>query len=231
MAGGGPQNFERLAGAFDNENITALSQDVQDGSSGLIDPRWLGIGLNSCEQALNEFACLTVLHPLWPQLRRLGIRDDRASGRFLDALHVADVNPAAPGRFDFAAETSLTRSTFAAVVFPVFDDLGEIVDVAAWNPDSGALALWRGEASMLGEQNIFAPRLDHDGLHVHPDALTWLRAGRGGVVIIDPQRARWRLAEERLVVGDAAFGRRLRDALRLPAPQVFVAAHDGRRAA
>ncbi|ARN80687.1 hypothetical protein [Methylocystis bryophila] len=208
---------------------TPNGPDEQDEAS--IDPRWLGIGLNACERALNEFAYLTVGHPLWPALRRLGIRDDRASGRFLDALQIADVNPSGPGRFDFAAETGLKRSTFAAVVFPVFDDQGETIDVAAWDLDSGALALWRGAACMLGEENICAPRIEHDGLTVHPDALAWLRAGRTGVIILDPARARWRLAEERLVVDDLAFGRRLRDALRLPPPQVFVMANDARRAA
>jgi len=189
IAGDGPQNFERLPGAFDNQRNNALSQDVQDGSLGLIDLRRLGLGLNACERALTEFGSPAVLHPLWPALRRLGIRDDRASGRFLDALQIADVNPSGSGRFDFAAETGLKRSTFAAVVFPVFDDLGETIDVAAWDHEGGALALWLGVACLLGEEHICGPRLEHDGLTVHPDALAWLRSGRTGVVVIDPQRA------------------------------------------
>ena len=39
---------------------------------------------------------------------------------------------------------------------------------------------------------------------------------------LDPARARWRLAEERLLVEDPEFARRLRDMLHLPEPRVFV---------
>jgi len=224
-AAGDPQNFAMLGGSL----LTPNGLDEQGEAS--IDPRWLGFDLNACERALNEFGWPAVLHPLWSDLRRLGIRDDHASGRFLDALAGADVNPLPGRRFDFAAEVGLMRGTVAALVFPVFDEFGEIIDVAAWNPNGGALALWRGAACMLGEQNIRAPRIEHDGLTVHRDALAWLRAGRRGVVVIDPQRARWLLAEEQLVVDDAGFGRRLRDALRLPMPQVFMLTSDARRAA
>jgi hypothetical protein len=47
-------------------------------------------------------------------------------------------------------------------------------------------------------------------------------------VILDAKRARWRLAEEHLIVGDPTFGRHLRDILRLPEPRIFV---ERRRAA
>ena len=62
-----------------------------------------------------------------------------------------------------------------------------------------------------------------------PGPAEWLRAGRRGVVILDNERARWRLSEETLIVSDAAFGRRLRDALRMPEPRVYV--EEKRRAA
>jgi hypothetical protein len=190
-----------------------------------------GIGMSACECALNEFSWPAVLHPIWPTIYRLGICDDRASGRFLDALQVADVIFLEGERFDFAAEVGALRGTVAAIAFPVLDEFGEIIDVGAFCPESGMFGLLRGAACLLGAENIHAPRIEHDGVRVHPDALAWLRAGRTGVYVVDPQRARWRLAEERLIVDNLAFGRRLRDALRLPVPSVFVLAHEARRAA
>ena len=75
---------------------------------------------------------------------------------------------------------------------------------------------------MLGEDRLIEPRIEVDGLRLFASPLEWLRAERQGVVILDPERARWRLAGERLIVGDVDFGRRIRDALRLPEPQIFV---------
>jgi hypothetical protein len=224
-AAGDPQNSAMLGGSLLTPNVP----DEQD--EGSIDVRRLGLELNACERALIEFSWPAVLHPMWPEFRRVGIRDDVASGRFLDALGVADVTFCEAGRFDFAAEIGLRRGTATALVFPVFHESEEIIDVGAFRPEHNAFGLWRGAAAMLGEQNIFAPRLESEGLRVHADALAWLRAGRTGVVVVDPARARWRLAEERIVVDNLAFGRRLRDSLRLPTPRVFLVANDARRAA
>jgi len=68
-------------------------------------------------------------------------------------------------------------------------------------------------------------------LRVFADPWEWLRGERRGVVILDRGRARWRLTGERLAVDDVAFGRRVRDALRLPEPQIMVASKNARRAA
>jgi hypothetical protein len=202
---------------------TAIPNGEQDKVS--IDPRSLGIGLTPCERALNEFAWPASLHSIWPAIYRLGIRDDRSSGRFLDALQVADVNLSEGRPFDFAAETAQLLGTVAAIVFPVFDEFGETIDVAAWHPKSGALALWRGAACMLGEQHIQAPRLG-EPLLVHETPLDWLRAGRRGVFIIDPQRAAplLRLSQP-LGVKCEAHGRRLRQELTVAAPRIVVASN------
>ena len=116
-----------------------------------------------------------------------------------------------------------------AVIIPALDESGETVDLAAWHMETGAVAIWRGVAAMLGEDGIDASRIEVDGLRVFPGLAEWLRAGRRGVVILDSESARWRLSEETLIVSAAAFGRRLRDALRLPEPRVFV--EEKRRAA
>jgi len=195
------------------------------------DLRLLGIGLNECERALLD-GWPVVLHPLYSRLFALGIRGDGVNGRGpFDALHVADVLFRPGGRFDFSREVRELRGHVAAVIIPTRDECGDLVDLAAWNVDDGELALWRGVASMLGEDWMNTPRIESETLAVFADVASWLRAGRRGVVIVNPQRARWRLTGERLAVDDPAFGRRVRDALRLPEPRILVASKYARRAA
>jgi hypothetical protein len=156
-AGGDPQNFERLPGAFDDSTDTANSTGEQDGA--LIDSRFVGLGLNACERALLDCWPL-VLHPLYSRLFALGIHGDGVNGRgAFDALQVADVIFRPGSRFDFSSEVRELRGHVASVIIPLRDECGDLVDLAAWNVDGGSLALWRGAASMLGAENIFAPRL------------------------------------------------------------------------
>ncbi len=208
----------------------ATSADIPEPATAP-DPRSLGISLNRCESALVAYSWPAVLDPLWPELRERGIRDDHVSGRFLDALQIADV-VFDGGRFDFADEIGNRRETVPAVVFPIFDEFGETVDVGALCLKSRNFAVWLGAACMLGTEKLFEPDVGDDGVKVHASALAWLRARRRGVYIIDPLRARWILAEGEfpLVVDDVAFGRKIRDALCLPSPQVYVAATEARRA-
>jgi hypothetical protein len=214
-----------LPGEFDANTDAIPSELIQEEPVEAIDFRLAGIGMSACERALNQFSWPAALHPIWPTIYRLGIRDDRASGRFLDALQVADVIFLEGERFDFAAEVGALRGTVAAIAFPLFDECGDLVDLAAWNVDGGRLALWRGVASMLGAENIFAPRLGQP-LLVHETPLDWLRAGRRGVFIVDPQRAAplLRLAEP-LGVKREAHGRSLRQVLTIPAPRIVVASN------
>jgi hypothetical protein len=108
------------------------------------------------------------------------------------------------------------------MVFLARDREGKPADLVAWSRD-GRISAWLGAAAMLGEDYLSGPRLE-DGLRVSAGPLEWLQAERLGVVILDAKRARWRLAEEHLIVGDPTFGRHLRDILRLPEPTIFVAA-------
>ena len=52
----------------------------------------------------------------------------------------------------------------------------------------GFVGSWLGRVGLLGEEQLDGPRLGAP-LQVHPDPLAWLRAGRDGVVIVDPVRA------------------------------------------
>jgi hypothetical protein len=219
-----------LPGAFDDERNTVFSRPPQDKSpsdeDALIDPRCLGLGLNACERALLD-CCPVVLHKAtYSKIFALGVHGAGVTGCGLfDALEVADVLFRPAGRFDLAREAGAVFGLVAAIIIPVHDETGDIVDLAAWNPDDGALALWRGVAAMLGTENIFAPRLG-EPLLVHETPLDWLRAGRRGVFIVDPQRAAPQLRlSEPLGVKREAHGRRLRQALAIPAPRIVVASN------
>jgi len=126
------------------------------------------------------------------------------------------------GLFEFARDMRNPCGAKAAAIIPCRDEFGNPLDLAAWHLPTGTLATLHGAAAMLGEDQINAPQIDCDGLRVFPSPAEWLRARRAGVVIVDAKRARWRLADRRLVVADASFGRRLRAMLRLPEPRVFV---------
>jgi len=128
--------------------------------------------------------------------------------------------------FDLADEAG-DEGAVPAIVFLARDEEGEPLDLVAWSRKTDRLATWHGAVTMLGEDYLAGPRLE-EGLRVCADPSEWLQAERLGVVILDAKRARWRLADEDLIVADPAFGRRLRDALRLPEPQIFV---ERRRAA
>jgi hypothetical protein len=210
---------------------TANIHSEQDGAP--IDFRLAGVGLSELERVLNEYCWPVVLNgPLYARIFAQGIHGAGLNGRgAFDSLQVADVIFRPGGRFEFSSEVRELRGHVAGVIIPIRDECGDLVDLAAWNPDDGALSLWRGMASMLGAENIFAPRIESEALLVFADVAAWLRAGRRGVVVLDPQCARWCLSGERLVVDDPAFGRRLRDSLALPEPKIFVASSRVRRAA
>lgn len=207
-----------------------LSHHHEDAPEAPADLRSLGIGLNDCDRALLDCPPVVLNDRLYAKLLALGIFGAGVNGRSpFDALHFEAAVRLPSGLFEFGRDMRDATGARDAIIVPARDEFGELVDLAAW--DDGAVALWRGHVAMLGEDQLALPRIETPALAVFADVASWLRAGRRGVVIIDPQRARWCLADEQLMVADAAFGRRLRAALRLPEPQIFVASHAGRRAA
>lgn len=163
------------------------------------------------------------LHPsTHAKLFALGVRGEALTGGCIfNSLHVDAVCFLGGDRFEFARNLRDQSGHLLAIVIPCRDECGRTTDLAAWRPDTGAIATWRGEP-MLGADRIDAPQIEIEGLRVFATPLEWLHADRRGVVILDPKFARWRLAERRLIVADAGFGRRLRESLRLPDPLVFV---------
>ena len=112
--------------------------------------------------------------------------------------------------------------------FLASDDLGNPLDLAAWEPETGRLALWLGRLAMLGQDNLYGWRVG-EPLIVHETPLEWLQAGREGVFVIDPQGASPLLRMvEPLAVKRPEFGRQLLSALTIRAPRIVV---ENRRAA
>jgi hypothetical protein len=89
----------------------------------------------------------------------------------------------------------------------------------------------RGSRRVLGANNLFAPRLTSNALLVDPNVLTWLRNGRRGIVVVEPERARWQLARAGpLHAASIEQGRALLSALTFT-PEILVPASTQRRAA
>jgi hypothetical protein len=123
--------------------------------------------------------------------------------------------------FDFAVDVG-DEGAVSALIFLARDEDGEPEDLIAWAPETNRLASWCGASVFLGADDILGPRLGIEGLRIHRDPLAWLKTGRQGVIILDPKRARWRLAGESLIVSEVDFGRKVRAFMRLPEPDVLV---------
>jgi archaeosine-15-forming tRNA-guanine transglycosylase len=75
---------------------------------------------------------------------------------------------------------------------------------------------------MLGEEQVFAPRIV-EALLVHPDPLAWMRNGRRGVVVVDrPQAVALLRNAGTLIAADLDQGRQLREALETPPPRILI---------
>ena len=130
--------------------------------------------------------------------------------------------------FEFTAYVRDPQRPQRALIIPARNIDGEIGDIAALTRKACEVRFWLGRLSMLGENNILAPRFEP--LAAHQTALDWLKAGRHGVFIADPARASFHLEGHSLLAANAGFGGQLRKALTRPAPPIFVN-KDARRAA
>jgi hypothetical protein len=147
----------------------------------------------------------------------IGVRD-------MAGLHVEPVVFLPNNRFELARHARDASNAVTAVVFMARDDLSNPLDLAAWEPETGRLALWLGRVSMLGQDNLYGWRIG-EPLVVHETPLEWLQAGREGVFVIDPQRASPLLRMvEPLGVRRPEFGRRMRESMTIRAPRIVVAA-------
>jgi hypothetical protein len=70
------------------------------------------------------------------------------------------------GRFEFARDVRDATGAAVAVIIPAPDESSDLTDIAAWEPESGRLALLLGRVSMLGQENLYSPRLGSSVLKV-----------------------------------------------------------------
>jgi hypothetical protein len=138
-------------------------------------------GLSECEIALLECTPIAGVPRVYARSWALGIRD-------MAGLYVEPVVFLPNNCFEFARDARDASGAVVAVVFHAPDDLGNPLDIAAWEPETGRLALWLGRVAMLGQDNLYGWRVG-EPLVVHETTLEWLQAGREGVFITDPQRA------------------------------------------
>jgi hypothetical protein len=172
---------------------------------------------SECEMALLDSTPVASDLPTHTGLSARAIRETAG-------LYVEPVVFLPNGCFEFARDARDASCAVIALVFLAPDDLGNAFDLAAWEPETGRLALWLGRVSMLGQDNLYHLRLGAP-LIVHETPLEWLQAGRGGVFVIDHQRASPLLRMvEPLGVKRPEFGRQLQAALTIRAPRIVVAA-------
>jgi hypothetical protein len=142
-----------------------------------------------------------------------------------DMILAASVDFSEDSRFLFVDEIDDPAAATSAFVMLCRDDFGEAIDVAAWSPPTGRLATWLGQAWAIDQYRALAPRIsDHGALPIFRNPLSWLRGGRDGIVIIDPEKAKWQIAYLgcTLLAEDVPHGQALRDALTISAPAIFI---------
>ena len=106
------------------------------------------------------------------------------------------------------------------------EERGEVIDLIAWQPLTGKLASWRGQAFCLGDlDDVFNPAtyFGGDSLLVHETPLQWLQAAREGIVILRQDLVHAYLADrQRIVCSDAAHARQIERWLEPPKPKVEI---------
>jgi hypothetical protein len=162
-----------------------------------------------------DYACLSQAHLDW--FKRQGVPVTALFTSIDDgnptAIRVARGHRAEDGRFE---------DDPAGPQWLAFE---EPEDVVYWNPRVAKLATRNGRAFALGEDAITNPGTYafDNRLDIYPDPLTWLRAKRDGIVILDWSRAWSRLQDApRVGVSESLFATYSRH-MRPPAgPEVFV---------
>lgn len=136
------------------------------------------------------------------------------------------VNPAL-GLFDFSACDP--ASTYA-LILPLRDESGDAADLLAWSPREDRAALWAGNVCLAGQQEISSDAGGQEPVQVRASILEWLRAGRAGVVVLDPAGAAFLLNGVTVAAANSAIGRAL-DSLLTLRPRIVVPVTEHRRAA
>ena len=125
-------------------------------------------------------------------------------------------------RFEFERYCDHDEGVLAFVILAE-NSLGDIADIIAWRGQR--VATWLGSVALAGEEQAYGPRLEEDcGIDIHPTMLDWLRAGRRGMVIVDPLKAPSILSctGGPLRAASVEYGRELRRICSQSCPTVLV---------
>jgi hypothetical protein len=135
---------------------------------------------------------------------------------------LADVVFNEAGTFDFHSDVGEEGTT--ALVFLARGEDGAPADLVAWSPSPRKLASWQAASSLLGAEEVLAPRLTAEAaLAVHRTPLGWLKCGREGVVLVDPRSAAVALRDfGPFVTESVEHGQELRELFRQREPRIFV---------
>ncbi len=159
----------------------------------------------------------------------LALAGDRFGGGFCIARDRI-VPHAAARRFEFGRHDPVAGEGVSALIVLALGEDGDPVDLVAFHGGPAPfVGSWLGRAGLLGAENLWRAR---DILVVHADPLSWLRAGRDGVVVVDPVRAAPMLRDAgAMEVGTHTERRRLLDLMAVRPPPVRVRADERRAAA
>src|SRR5580658_363337 len=130
---------------------------------------------------------LTLTPLKWPEFQRLmgdGVSAAALIWRDLPARELVIFHDNR-SLFDFAAAGE--EGAISALIFLAYDEFGDPADLVAWDPQQERIGAWFGAVALLGEENLWGPRLAKGGaLSVFESPLAWLRDWREGVIVIDP---------------------------------------------
>lgn len=131
------------------------------------------------------------------------------------------------GLFAFSA---CDPASINALIMPLRDESGDAADLLAWSPREDRAALWAGNVCLAGQQEISSDAGAQEPVQVRASILEWLRAGRAGVVVLDPPGAAFLLNGLTVAAANPAIGRALASLLTLR-PRIVVPVPEARRAA
>ena len=124
-------------------------------------------------------------------------------------------------RFEFTRHDETAGEEGCSLIVLALDAWGTPVDLVAFHAGATPfVGSWLGRVGLLGEEQIHRPR---DILHVHATPLSWLRAGRDGVCIVDPVRAAPMLRDAgTMAVATSHERRRLVETMTVRLPRIIV---------
>ena len=157
---------------------------------------------------------------------RHGVNGERLA--YPDPLLPAPVAFDDVGGFGFPDDVRDQSALVSAFLVVVRDESGAACDLVAWRPQSGQVARYCRTAWALGMGEWPAPlsALRGDGaVTVFATPVEWLASGRRGLVILDAEIARWRLARDGGAIiahSGAEHGRALERAIAVRPARVLI---------